>query len=170
MIINEKLNQIAALIKGDSPTFWQTACVGALQYESGKQLIWDGNEATYIGITDNRGNQFYIRYGNSIGASQGERVAACSNTQLSIPLTLVAHWKSANFEVVSSSLIYRLSQYGQITSLDINYENIYKNETLKDTVKRVKDWQLIAINFNIIVKLGIQCPVIICPMEEENNG
>jgi hypothetical protein len=163
MLVNDRLLEIAERIKGDSPTFWKGFCVGALQFESGKPLIWDGGEAIYAGITDNMGNRFYIRYQDTISVSQGERIAACGSSELSIPLRLVAMWFDADFATVAKSIIQGIHRQGKanINSILINYEQIYRQETQQE-IKRLKNFQLIAVDFTIVVNLGIDCPVNIC--------
>lgn len=166
MLVNSILQEIGSRILGDSPTFWKGYCVGALQFESGKPLIWDGGEAVYAGITDNMGNRFYIRYQDTINVSVGERIAACGSSELSIPLRLVAMWYDADFSRVAKSIIQAIQMQGKasINSILINYEQIYRQETQKEP-KRLKNFELVALDFTIIVNLGIDCPINICETE-----
>lgn len=172
-MLTSVLDHIKANILSLNPNTFQNGYAGARQLQDGKPTVYDNSEGQYVGLTDNKGNYFYIRYLGNIEidiAPDDSRSTSCEELQGNAPVRLVAWVNKGDLgkliEVllndISSTDFNTMTQAARERFSDIKFtfsaiqpdpEQIYKDETLEtenDNVQTAKGVTLVAIDFGIV--------------------
>lgn len=174
-MLQSVLTHIKANILSQNPKTFQSGYAGSRQYQDNKIVVYDPdadrNEGKYVGLTDNLGNYFYIRYLEEIDidiAPVENRSTSCDELQGEAPVRLVAWVKNGDFGKLAEVLIHDIigTDFSTMTSaakerfsglqlyfttLHADPEQIFKDETGSEEqdVRREKGVTLLALDFGI---------------------
>lgn len=161
------LELIKTNILTNNPKTFVKGYAGARQNDEGKVIIYENNEGQYVGLQDSKNNFFYIRYRGEIPLDAPDsRSTSCAEIQGDAPLRLVAYVLYADIEKLSHVLINDIlstdfdtlaaadkKKYSDIAvffeSIQLDREEIFKDETLQGEIQLVKEAVMVAVDFGI---------------------
>lgn len=159
-----------------NPNTFQKGYAGARQYQDGKIVIYDraisaaNPEGTYVGLSDNFGNYFYIRYNGKINIDTAEkRSTSCTELTGTAPLRVVAWVRNGDLSKLMEVVLHDIMATDFKTmsaadretiidpklffdSIELDPEQIFKDETGNEEnqdVQLIKGVTLLAIDFGI---------------------
>lgn len=167
------LQPILNLIKSDlltkNPKTFVKGYAGARQYDDGKIVIYDNFEGEFVGLQDTKNNYFYIRYRGKIDldATDSEsRSSSCYELTGTAPLRLVAWVYNADVSKLTQVLLNDVlsvdfdnlatadkKKFSDINlffeGLELDPEQIFKEETGKEEIELVKNVVLVALDLGV---------------------
>jgi len=159
-MVSEILDRLKQHINTNNPGVFQKSFSGALQLESGKVVITDfRSEMHKVGLSDDRGNFFYIRTEDEIRyLDADDRVSACNNYSVEQDCRALFWVKRGNVSKMIDAFSYDINSFKDdingasmiktsLSSADSNFGTIYLEETQKDKPKKPRGVTMVVIDF-----------------------
>ena len=159
-MVSEILENLKQHINTNNPEVFQKSFSGALQLESGKVVITDfRSEMHKVGLSDDRGNFFYIRTQDETRYLEADdRVSACNNNAVEQDCRALFWVRRGNVSKMIDAFSYDIRSFSDsmngasrirtsLTSADSNFETIYLEETQKEKPKKPRGVTMVVIDF-----------------------